>query len=74
MRKYCGRETIDLEILTDMHVFSTLEYEQIGFRMRSLCLCVYMCVYVCMYGWMCTSVAPERLDRFHVLHLGVHPP
>jgi hypothetical protein len=44
MRKYCGDENLDLEILTDLHVLSNAEQEQVFF-MPSLCM--YVCMYVC---------------------------
>jgi hypothetical protein len=25
---------------------------------------MYVCMYVCMDGWLCASLAPERLNRF----------
>lgn len=47
----CWGEEIDLEMLTDFHVFSPPDYEVL-FRMQSV------------YVWMFTSHAPERWDGF----------
>jgi hypothetical protein len=44
MRKFCGREKIDLEILENSHVFSTPEYES-GFW-NTGCLNLHVCMYV----------------------------
>jgi hypothetical protein len=40
--------------LTDLHAFSTPEYEKVVLGMPS----------VCMYVCMCLSLAPERQDDF----------
>jgi hypothetical protein len=50
MRKYCDREKIYLEILTDIHLFSTLEYEKLFFK------------FVCMDV---SSLAPEVFGGFN---------
>jgi hypothetical protein len=66
VRKYCDSKKVDLEILTDVHVFNPLP------RLQKECFnAVYpsVCVYVSMYGWMVgwvrASLAPERLDGFY---------
>jgi hypothetical protein len=42
MRKYCDREKkFAVEILADLHVFCTSEYEKVVFILPSLCL--YVC-------------------------------
>jgi hypothetical protein len=40
MRKYCDCEKADLEILTDLDVFSPPEYKKV----------LYGMLYVCIYG------------------------
>jgi hypothetical protein len=50
MRQYCDRENFDIEMLTDLQVFSTPEYENLVFGLTSVCM------YVC---------APERLDELY---------
>jgi hypothetical protein len=50
MRKCCGREKISLEFMTDLHIFSTPEYENVIFGNLSVCRSV--CMYVCMYMYV----------------------
>jgi hypothetical protein len=49
MRKFCYHEKTDLEILTDLHIFSPLEYKYVVSGVLALCL----------YVW-----APEQLRNF----------
>jgi hypothetical protein len=49
-RKYCDSKKTDLEILMDLHIFSTPEYEVV-FGMLPVC--------------MCTSLVSERLEGFY---------
>jgi hypothetical protein len=57
MGKYCDGEKVNLEILKDVHVLSPSECEKVVSDMPSVFLSV--CV------WMCASLAPEMLVRFH---------
>jgi hypothetical protein len=38
MRRYCDGENIDLEILSDLHVLSTLEYRKVDVGMPYICI------------------------------------
>jgi hypothetical protein len=42
VRKYCDGKRIDLQILTDLHVFSIPEYGEVVLVMPSVCVCVYV--------------------------------
>jgi hypothetical protein len=49
---FCDRERIHLEILTDIHVFSTPKYEKLVLEFV-LCICVF------------AFLPPEQLGRFY---------
>jgi hypothetical protein len=57
MGKYCDRGKNRPRIMTDLQVFSPLEYEKLHFGMLPLCLY--------LYTWMCASLAPEGLVGFY---------
>jgi hypothetical protein len=54
-RKYCNHKKINLEILMDLHVVSTIEFEQVV--CRTLSVCVHVCIDVCLAG----ACAVERI-------------
>jgi hypothetical protein len=43
VRKYCDVKRIDLQILTDLQVFSTTEYEDMVLVMLSVCVPLASC-------------------------------
>jgi hypothetical protein len=42
VRKFCDGERINLQLLTDLHVFNSPEYEDVVLGMSSVCVCVDM--------------------------------
>jgi hypothetical protein len=44
MGKYFDCEKTDIEILMDLHIFSTSEYDKLNFGMLSVCM--WVCVYI----------------------------
>jgi hypothetical protein len=65
MRKHCDGETIDLEILTDLHVSCTPENETVAFGIP------FVCLSLCMHG---PSLAPERLNGFYSYSVSTDQP
>lgn len=41
-RKHCNDKGMNLDILTDLHVVSTIQFEQASFGMPPVGLCAYM--------------------------------
>jgi hypothetical protein len=61
MRKYCDAEKNRSIFFSQIYLFSAFWIRDIDFW---YIVCVYVGMYVLMDGWMCASVAPERLGGF----------
>jgi hypothetical protein len=60
----------DLEILTDLYVFSTPEQEKFFWNAIGLSVGPQVCMYICT---MCPSPAPEHLENFiHIWYLRLY--
>jgi hypothetical protein len=73
--KYCDRERSNLEILTDLHVFSTYENEKVIFWGCCLCICLdsawmVACIHICSLiaqstsDWMARACSQQGQEIF----------
>jgi hypothetical protein len=46
MTKQCDGKKVHFDISTNLHVFSTPDYEKVVFGMSSLSVCVHVCMYL----------------------------
>jgi hypothetical protein len=64
MRKYCDDEKVDLEMLTNLQILSTPEYDVVHFAIVS---CLSVCLYVYAYtAGMYALLSPKRFDGFYL--------